>query len=70
MTSNNSANKIQIGDNGAFYTGDIHLSQYKDSNDELTPSDELNDSVKELFNQDYEETYDGDSNSNKLQLTR
>jgi hypothetical protein len=67
MTSNNSANKIQIGDNGLFYTGDIHLSRYKDPNDDLT---ELNDSIKELFNQDYEETYDGDSNSNKLQFAR
>jgi len=73
MTSNNSTNatnKIHIGDSGSYYTGDIHLSQYKDPNDDLTPSDDLNDHAKELFHPNYEETYDEDLNTNISRLTQ
>jgi hypothetical protein len=70
MTSNNSSNKIHNGDSRSFYNGDIHLSQYKDLNDDLTPSDDLNNSAKELFNQDYEGTLEEDFAPKKTCLIR
>jgi hypothetical protein len=68
MTSrNNSSHKIHnhIGDHDTFFTGNIHLSQFKDPNDDLTPNVNLIDNTKELFNQDAEENQEVEPTLNK-----